>query len=126
MRRGLWWALLAVTFAAPLSAQATIAVDSEVVILRVFNRKSYPVTVFLTPVDEARRRVSEVLAQHEGFLVLTSVALAGINAFSITVEGADPKERPYRTGVIQRLLGKLAMVYIDVGEVADSTSKVRT
>src|SRR5712672_3462556 len=71
-----------VAAAAPVRHE--IAVDTTVVIIRVFNYQPSEVTVYLdTQAD--RQRVGIVTAMHEAFFVVPSVELSALDEFILTV-----------------------------------------
>lgn len=96
-----------------------LEIDTTLVILRVFNYYNVPVTVFVNPVNEDRRRVSVIEPVHEGFLALPSREIRWLRTFWVSVEASDGA-RPYRTGLIERNLIKMTMVVVSVGEPADT------
>lgn len=96
-----------------------LEIDTTLVILRVFNYGNVPVTVFVNPVNEDRRRISAIAPLHEGFLALPSREIRWLRTFWVSVEASDGA-RPYRTGLIERNLTKMTMVVVSVGEPADT------
>ncbi len=92
-----------------------IAVDTTVVIIRVFNYQNAEVTVYMDT-DQDRQRVGIVTPMHEAFFVVPSVELPLVDAFILTVIPTMDGLKPYRTGLISRNRNKITMVYVAVGE----------
>jgi len=92
-----------------------IAVDTTVVIIRVFNYQPSEVTVYMdTPAD--RQRVGIVTAMHEAFFVVPSAEMPPVQEFILTVVPTEDSIKPYRTGLIARNRNRITMVYVAVGE----------
>jgi hypothetical protein len=94
-----------------------LAVDTTVVIIRVFNYQPTDVTVYLDT-DQDRHRVGMVTPMHEAFFVLPSATVTALNEFILTVVPTMEGIKPYRTGLINRNPNKITMVYVAVGEEA--------
>ena len=92
-----------------------IAVDTTVVIIRVFNYQPSEVTVYMdTQAD--RQRVGIVTAMHEAFFVVPSAEMPPVQEFILTVVPTEDGIKPYRTGLIARNPNRITMVYVAVGE----------
>jgi hypothetical protein len=101
--------------AAAPTRQHAIAVDTTVVIIRVFNYQDSEVTVYMDT-REDRQRVGIVTPKHEAFFVVPSAELPLVNEFFLTVVPTMDGIKPYRTGLINRNRDKITMVYVAVGE----------
>ncbi len=100
--------------------QRQLAVDTTVVIIRVFNYQPTDVTVYLdTPAD--RQRIGSVTPMHEAFFVLPSSTLASLDQFILTVIPVEDGIKPYRTGLIARNPNRITMVYVAVGDESRGT-----
>jgi hypothetical protein len=92
-----------------------IAVDTTVVIIRVFNYQPSEVTVYLdTQAD--RQRVGIVTSMHEAFFVVPSTEMPTVEQFILTVVPTQDGIKPYRTGLISRNRNRITMVYVAVGD----------
>src|SRR6185503_15933632 len=94
-----------------------LAVDTTVVIIRVFNYQPTEVTVYLDT-QQDRQRIGMVTPMHEAFFVLPSATVMALNEFILTVVPTVEGIKPYRTGLINRNPNKITMVYVAVGEDA--------
>ena len=92
-----------------------LAVDSTVLIIRIFNYQPVEVTVYLDT-QQDRQRVGVVIPMHEAFFVLPSAEVMALDAFFLTVISSTDGVKPYRTGLINRNRTKITMVYVAVGE----------
>jgi hypothetical protein len=102
-----------------------LAVDTTVVIIRVFNYQECEVTVYLDT-QEDRQRVGIVTPMHEAFFVLPSTTVTALNEFILTVIPTMEGIKPYRTGLISRNPNKITMVYVAVGEEANKQGGYRS
>jgi hypothetical protein len=101
-----------------------LAVDTTVVIIRVFNYQPAEVTVYLDT-QLNRQRVGVVTSMHEAFFVLPSAEVMTIDAFFLTVISASDGVKPYSTGMINRNRNKITMVYVAVGEDVSKSGSFR-
>ena len=101
-----------------------LAVDTTVVIIRVFNYQPTEVTVYLdTQID--RQRVGSVTPMHEAFFVLPSAEVLTVDEFILTVIPTEDGIRPYRTGLISRNRTRITMVVVAVGDEPSRESEFR-
>ncbi len=105
-------------------ARHDLAVDTTVVIIRVFNYQPSEVTVYLDT-EQARQRVGVVTPMHEAFFVLPSTEVTTVEQFFLTVISSADAIKPYRTGMISRNRTKITMVYVAVGEDLSKTGSFR-
>lgn len=96
--------------------ETTLAPDTTVLIVRVFNYQPGPVTVYVDALDQPRHRIGTVTPYHEAFFVLPSITIAWLQVFHVTVEPAIRTLKPYRTGPITRNPFKITMVFVVAGE----------
>ena len=106
-------------------ARHDLAVDTTVVIIRVFNYQPSDVTVYLDT-DADRQRVGVVTPMHEAFFVLPSTEVTTVDQFFLTVIANADGIKPYRTGMINRSRTKITMVYLAVGGDLSKTGSFRS
>ena len=106
-------------------AKHELAVDTTVVIIRVFNYQNSEVTVYMDT-DRDRQRVGIVTPMHEAFFVLPSATVLALNEFTLTVVPTMDGIKPYRTGLISRNTNKITLVYVAVGEEANKQGGYRS
>ena len=117
-----WLALMVLLIAVPVRAQvqqASIAIDSTPIVLRVINYNPFPVVVYVEPYESGKLFISNIAPNHEGFFLLPSREIRQLLVFKVIVESAGAQ--PYRTGIIARNPTKLTLVAIAVGTPPDST-----
>ena len=106
-------------------ARRDLAVDTTVVIIRVFNYQPAEVTVYMDA-HEKRQRVGVVTPMHEAFFVLPSTEVTAVDEFFLTVVSPTEGVKPYRTGMIARNRTKITMVYVAVGEDLSKNGSFRS
>ena len=106
-------------------ARRDLAVDTTVVIIRVFNYQPAEVTVYMDA-HEQRQRVGVVTPMHEAFFVLPSTEVTAVDEFFLTVVSNTEGIKPYKTGLIARNRTKITMVYVAVGEDVSKTGSFRS
>ena len=106
-------------------ARRDLAVDTTVVIIRVFNYQPSEVIVYLDT-DADRQRVGVVTPMHEAFFVLPSSEVTTVDHFFLTVISGGDGIKPYRTGMINRNRTKITMVYVAVGEDLSKSGNFRS
>src|SRR3990167_1937834 len=103
-------------YTAPESHIRQAPVDTTALIIRIFNYHEVAVVAYLDEIGvKQRMRIGVITPFHEGLFVLHTADVAAMREFYVTVEPVDARVPPYRTGVIQRPVAQLTLVYVTVG-----------
>lgn len=101
----------------PATQVGQIEVDTTALVVRVFNQyKRTPVTAYLDAVFVGRRRLSEILPEHEAYLMVPSSSAKGVSVFFVVLEPTDHSLRPHYFGPIVRNPNRITMVFVSVGD----------